>query len=317
MGICSHNEENNIGRLLQNVLSQRLLASQSLLEVIVVSSGSTDRTNAIVKEYERRDSRVRLIAEPARNGKSRAQNLILKNAVGEVLVLLSADVMPAPWSLSRLVSKIKSRIGGADARAVLVNPLKTVTDFVSHLTWEIHNETLLNLSNDGLLRHFAGDMFAIRAGIIEAIPENIVNDDAYIALALTSKGWKVIHDPTSVVYILGPRNTSDYITQRERVLFGHRQIAKTIGEYPTTFEALAIKAPARAAKILARVLSKIPPRQWWKCPIAGALEAASIARSLINLDRDYTHWRRVDSTKGVVGNLLPFGSSDLKGLARG
>jgi len=63
IGIAAHNEEANIGKLLQNLLTQPLEDSVLLEEIIVVASGCTDRTEEIVEEFAMKDKRVMLITE--------------------------------------------------------------------------------------------------------------------------------------------------------------------------------------------------------------------------------------------------------------
>jgi biofilm PGA synthesis N-glycosyltransferase PgaC len=50
IGICVYNEEKNIGRLLDKLLTQKTDLSD-ISEIYVVSSGSKDRTNEIVRTF--------------------------------------------------------------------------------------------------------------------------------------------------------------------------------------------------------------------------------------------------------------------------
>ena len=101
IGICAHNEEGNIGKLLDALLNQSTNIV-SIKEIIVVSC-STDRTDEIVKAYQGRDSRVSLIVQRKRDGKAAAVNLFLKQATGGIFILESADTLPEKWTIERLV----------------------------------------------------------------------------------------------------------------------------------------------------------------------------------------------------------------------
>ena len=95
IGITIHNEERNIGRLLEVLRSQEL-ESRGLGRVIVVSSGSTDRSDAIVAAVAADWPAVSLTTEPERRGKASAINRFLEEAgtSPDALVLMSGDVLP-------------------------------------------------------------------------------------------------------------------------------------------------------------------------------------------------------------------------------
>src|SRR5215813_10592647 len=89
MGIMAHNEASNIGKLLESVVSQRLSAV-ALKEIIVIISGCTDGTEAVVRHWAARDLRIRVLLQPRREGKAAAVNLFLSEAQERLLVLCSA-----------------------------------------------------------------------------------------------------------------------------------------------------------------------------------------------------------------------------------
>jgi biofilm PGA synthesis N-glycosyltransferase PgaC len=75
VGIMAYNEEANIGRLLEALLAQKTRLA-SLDEILVVASGCTDRTEAIVEEFAARDGRIRLLTQVRKEGKAAAVNLL-------------------------------------------------------------------------------------------------------------------------------------------------------------------------------------------------------------------------------------------------
>lgn len=104
VGIPAYNEERNIAPLLRAILAQRCEGFE-LLEVVVLSDGSTDRTVEEVRSVA--DPRVRLIHEPYRIGQSARQSQLLRLCTGDVSVLLEADTFPKGDSfLARLVAPV-------------------------------------------------------------------------------------------------------------------------------------------------------------------------------------------------------------------
>src|SRR3989344_7160699 len=90
VGIAAYNEEHNIARLLNSVLTQKL-RSVIISEILVISSGSTDNTNSIVKSYaDKKYNKIKLIRQSKRLGKASAVNLILTRAKKDIIVLVSA-----------------------------------------------------------------------------------------------------------------------------------------------------------------------------------------------------------------------------------
>jgi len=108
-------EEKNISACLDGIFSQSIDAD---LEVIIIDSGSTDKTLKIIKEYEN----VELIEiSPDEFGHGKTRNLGAKRSSGEYIVFLNADAIPADnkWLSEMLrVFKGDENIGGVYSRHI-------------------------------------------------------------------------------------------------------------------------------------------------------------------------------------------------------
>jgi cellulose synthase/poly-beta-1,6-N-acetylglucosamine synthase-like glycosyltransferase len=98
--VAAFDEARCIRQKIDSTLAQGGLGGR--LEVIVVSDGSTDATDAIVARHP--DPRVRLIRQEPRAGKSRALNRGAAAARGDLLVFTDANAMFAPDALARLAA---------------------------------------------------------------------------------------------------------------------------------------------------------------------------------------------------------------------
>jgi cellulose synthase/poly-beta-1,6-N-acetylglucosamine synthase-like glycosyltransferase len=230
VGICAYNEAKNIGNLLNNILTKQELSLDS--EVLVVCSGCTDATNEIVQAYSTQDPRVKMHVELKRSGKFSAINYILANAKADAILFVSADTLPINGSFRRLVQGLdKFNVGIVCGNPVPVNaPSSRVAELVQ-LLWRFHGHVFQELNDAGLARH-ATEMFCIRKGIVGQIPNQTVNDDAFIAVTAKEKGWLIKFDTQSKVLICGPVTFKEYFAQRRRILFGHYQIRKLTGKSP-------------------------------------------------------------------------------------
>jgi len=300
IGICAYNEENNIGNLLNNLCRQFVLEPFKIMEIIVVSSGSTDRTDEIVQKLAEKDARIKLISEIERKGKANALNLLLKKAKGEILVVISADTEPKKGSVAKLLESIKEdNVGGACAKTIPQYKKPTVLGVFYNFLWRVHNRMLFKEMVNGDLKHLGGDMWAIRRGIVTRIPPKIINDDAFIGITLRKKGWKVMFVPEAEVFIKSPCTPLEYISQRERVLIGHKQIEKTVGVVPTTIGAMALKKPYYSVKILVEELKLQKINDYAKILVGIFLEAISNILAFINLRKmeSYLVWKQIRGTK--------------------
>jgi cellulose synthase/poly-beta-1,6-N-acetylglucosamine synthase-like glycosyltransferase len=248
VGICAYNEGKNIGHLLENILCEQEISADS--EVLVVCSGCTDNTVEIAQEYAERDSRVKAYVESERLGKATAVNRILANAKGDAILFISADTLPTKGCFSRLSSKLQiPKVGLVCGRPQPVSNSDSVVSRFVQVLWRFHDHVFEQLNDAGLARH-ASEIFCIRRGIIDKIPAETVNDDAYIALVTKKKGWDVRYDRESSVLICGPETFPDYFKQRRRILFGHYQVRKLTGESPQHLIYLMPLYPARVIRLL-------------------------------------------------------------------
>ena len=113
--ISASNEERHIAAKVEDCLRFDYPAER--LEILVVSDGSTDRTNAILAGF--RDPRLRVHLLPGRLGKANAQNLGARLASHEVLFFTDATTTHPPDVLRRLLPNLADPgVGCASGRPV-------------------------------------------------------------------------------------------------------------------------------------------------------------------------------------------------------
>lgn len=82
----AYNSEKYIGESIESVLNQ----TYQNIELIIVNDGSNDNTEAVVKKYQAKDSRIKY--QWQMNGRQgKARNTALKLATGDLIALLDSD----------------------------------------------------------------------------------------------------------------------------------------------------------------------------------------------------------------------------------
>jgi cellulose synthase/poly-beta-1,6-N-acetylglucosamine synthase-like glycosyltransferase len=111
--IAAYNEEAHIGRKIEQTLALDYPADK--LEILVLSDGSTDRTDNIVKSFA--DPRVRLLRMEPRRGKTSAQNRGVRESRGEISIFSDATTVYHPQALRYLACNYQDpKVGAATGR---------------------------------------------------------------------------------------------------------------------------------------------------------------------------------------------------------
>lgn len=222
IGIFAHNEEANILHLLKALKAQKLKQVE-IAEVIVVSSASTDKTDELVQEFAEDNPKVRLYIQAKREGKSSAINLFIKEAMSEVLVVISGDVIPEENTIELLVSAFDDKkVGATGGRPVPVNPDNTFIGYAVNLLWRMHHRM-------ALISPKLGEMIAFRK-VMDEIPKESAVDEASIEAIIRSEGLQLKYIPNAKIINKGPENERDFIKQRRRIQNGHLWLKK-VQEY--------------------------------------------------------------------------------------
>ena len=85
--MCAYNLEKIVGTAINSVLEQKF----KNFELILVNDGSADKTLEVLKKYEKKDERVRVINNEKNIGLSSSRNKAIAQARGEYIVHLDGD----------------------------------------------------------------------------------------------------------------------------------------------------------------------------------------------------------------------------------
>jgi cellulose synthase/poly-beta-1,6-N-acetylglucosamine synthase-like glycosyltransferase len=195
--IAAYNEERNIVAKIENTLSLDYPPEQ--LEVLVVSNGSTDRTNELVAAWN--DPRVRLIAleQP---GKMGALNEGARSATGEILIFTDADFLLDTHSLKVIARKFGDReVGGVcGARKPGVKREGDATGEGEGLYGRWDKWQKVRESEIGSVFAADGLLYAIRRELYKPITDPAQADDIAISVPVVLQGYRLLFEPNATAW---------------------------------------------------------------------------------------------------------------------
>lgn len=190
--VVAHNEEQVIGAKLRNL--RRLDYPADRLELIVVSDGSTDRTDALV---ERADGHIRLLRIPW-SGKAAAVEAGARDAQGDVLVFTDANSMFRPDALRALARPFADPAIGGVAGDQRYAVRTSETDSLGERGfWQFDRWLKRAESIAGSVVGATGAIYAIRRSLLKAIPQG-VNDDYFLSAGVVAQGYRLVFAPDAI-----------------------------------------------------------------------------------------------------------------------
>ncbi len=211
--VTAYREAATVGRALEALLPQAQGA-----EVMVICPD--EETAQAAAAY----AGVTVLRDAGR-GKPAALNLGLQRARGEIIVLTDGDVVVGEKALAALLAPFSDpQVGAVSGRPVSLSPRGTMLGYWSHLLTEAgaHAE---RLKRDAQGQFFvcSGYLYAIRAGLVQHIPEDALAEDAVISHCIGEQRYRIRYAPEAEVFVKYPTTYRDWLKQRVRSAGGYAQ----------------------------------------------------------------------------------------------
>lgn len=221
--IACHNEAKTIEARIKNLIEADY--PPSLLEIIIVSDGSTDQTAELARCLA--SDRVLVIEYPARRGKAAALNLGVASAQGEVILFGDARQTFEPDAVRKLVANFADERVGAVSGAYLLNKGanasvgESVGFYWKYEEWIRKNEGRLN-SVVGA----AGAIYAIRRKLWQAVPAGTILDDVYTPMRIALGGHRIVFEEAAVARDIWTGTAAREFSRKVRTLTGNYQLCQ-------------------------------------------------------------------------------------------
>lgn len=198
--ISAYNEEKVIRQRIENI--NTLDYDKNLIEVIIGSDCSNDKTNEILLELKDFYPWLKIFLFEKRRGKAAVINDIVQKANNEIIIFSDANTVFNKNAVNNLINKFSNdSIGGVSGKLVLSDENITSQSVEEKKYWML--ETFIKKSEGklGILIGANGGIFAIRRELFTTIPINkAVTDDLFLSLSVLSKGYKFLYAKDAVAH---------------------------------------------------------------------------------------------------------------------
>lgn len=209
--IAAYNEEEAIEATVRNKLALDYPADR--FEIIVVSDGSSDNTDQIVRSID--DPRVRLIRQEPRGGKTMALNKAVLQATGEIIVFSDANSLYAPDALRRLVANFADqKVGYVSGTMIYANPDGTPIGDGCGAFMKYENLLRSIETRLGSIVGVDGGIDAVRKKLYHPLNADQLPDFVQ-PLKVVEQGYRVVYEPSA--FLWEPSLTAAYDEYRMRV----------------------------------------------------------------------------------------------------
>ena len=197
---------------------------QDRMEIEIVSDGSTDGTDEILKEF--RNPNVRCFRCAEHSGKAAALNLGMQRATGEILLFLDIRPWIESGALQLLISNFADPHVGCVAGELVLRDdgHDPGTKAVGSLYWR-YEQWIRNCEAkvDSPLGVYGG-FYAIRRKLAKALPDGIILDDMLQPLSVIRQGYRSVLDLRARVYDIWPKSLRGEFHRKVRTLAGNFQL---------------------------------------------------------------------------------------------
>lgn len=215
--VPAYNEASYLAAKLENSLA--LDYPMDRLEILVISSGSTDGTDDVARGYASRG--VRTLVQPTRTGKEAAMQEAARHARGDVLVFTDANALLNREAIRLMVRWFADPDVGCVSGEKRVAHARGESAGVGEGAYWRYESMLKRLdSTVGSTMGAPGELCAIRARLMTARESDNIIEDFVLSMRVVESGYRIVHEPGAVAVEEASERFEDVFERRARIAAG-------------------------------------------------------------------------------------------------
>ena len=213
--VAAYNEEDYIVEKIKNTLDLEYPADK--VSYVFVTDGSTDRTPELVATCPQ----IRLMHQPARNGKIAAMHRAMQEVTTNIAIFTDANTALNSKALLNICRHYADKSVGAVSgeKRVAIDDVGDATagegfywKYESKLkTWDSELYSVVGA---------AGELFSIRTELYEPVAPDTILDDFMISMLVAQRGYRIVYEPAAYATETGSENIKEELKRKIRIAAG-------------------------------------------------------------------------------------------------
>jgi cellulose synthase/poly-beta-1,6-N-acetylglucosamine synthase-like glycosyltransferase len=256
-------------------------------QIVVVSDGSTDSTERILREHAD-DPQVQVVMNQLARGKACGLSDAIELASGDVVVFTDARQRLESGAIRLLMENFADpEVGCVSGALMLGDPELGEAAQGMSLYWRTEKKIRELESASGSVVGATGALYAVRRELLTEVPEGTILDDVYIPMQVVRQGKRVVFEDRARAWDSPDLGTDREFARKVRTLSGNYQLLELApwlmkSENPIRFEFVSHKLLRLAVPFALAALmlsSMILPGPIYRC--AFVLQAVFYGLSLL------------------------------------
>lgn len=236
IGIPAHNEELNVLNTLQSAIKQKG-EHFNLEKIIVISDGSDDKTEAIVKAFAEENQIVELVADQERKGKITRLNQLCRLNASDFLIFLDADTIFESENAIEETMIVFGDDENVNVVAMHEIPVKaeTFVERINNAGCYLWDETRLFVNGGNHIHNLRGSGSVVRKKLADALefPVKLTTDSSFLYLKAVENnpnGFRYAYKAHILYH--SPDSLDECRIQGSRAIFDQKEhVSKYFGDW--------------------------------------------------------------------------------------
>ncbi|HLH07352.1 MAG TPA: glycosyltransferase family 2 protein [Terriglobales bacterium] len=213
------NESTRLANKLRNL--KELDYPSARVEIVVVSDGSTDDTNELL----RASTGIKALFRTSSEGKAAALRAAIPFAKGEILLFTDVRQEIERSALRALVSNFGDpEVGCVSGELLFRSRSEGAAESGVSLYWRLEKLIRKLEAASGSVVGATGALYAARRSLVPEIPAGTLLDDVYIPMAISRGGYRVVFEPAARAWDEEPKPGKGEFQRKVRTLAGNYQL---------------------------------------------------------------------------------------------